>query len=181
MGKIGVLLYTLAQIVALVFAVVGTPIEMFRFKHEVDGDTPCVTLWGIKNKCSSTSYDVKVDDDLMFLGCSSRQDHFKAAEAFAIISICIIAGAAAFGFIQCCCCVCCQFLLYLLNICTIATLCIAWALMANVYNSNSDKSVATVMCHALKDEDFKYGAGFALLVVAWCIVIIDMIFLKLPC
>ncbi|KPI85576.1 amastin-like protein [Leptomonas seymouri] len=86
--KIGILIYSLLQLVVFLFIFVGTPIDMFRPMDENTlGDTPCLTLWGLKEKCYSTTYDARVND--LFEMCPERRARFRAAQAFAIMNIII--------------------------------------------------------------------------------------------
>ncbi|KPI85579.1 amastin-like protein [Leptomonas seymouri] len=66
------------------------------------GDTPCLTLWGLKEKCYSTTYDARVSD--LFEMCPERRARFRAAQAFAIMNIFIYGVACVLGFVQLCCC-----------------------------------------------------------------------------
>lgn len=170
---IGLILYAILQFVAFVFVLVGTPIDMFRSKKEnVLGNTPCLTLWGMKTKCYSTKYDSKLSDT--FGTCTDRINRFRAAEAFAILSIIVFGVACLIGFIMLCCCSCLRWLCLVLNILGIATACITWALMVDAYYTSRNT------CPKL-NITYKYGAGLALFVVGWCLDIIDIIFLMLPC
>jgi len=71
----------------------------------------------------------------MYGNYPERRDPFRAGEAFAIISICVYGVACVFGFIMLFCYSCCRWLSLVLNIASIATACIVWALMAQAYHS----------------------------------------------
>lgn len=174
-GKVGLVFYCALQLCAFVLVLVGTPIDQFRSKDndELIGDTPCLTLWGYKSKCYGTKYDSRTKD--IWALCDDRRTRFQAAEAFAIISIGVFGAAALFGFIQLCCCPCFRWFCLVLNIVGIVTCCVTWACMASEYNTGRG-----IACAALKDG-MRYGAGFALFVTGWCLCIINIVFLMLPC
>lgn len=181
MCKIGIIIYSILQFIAFVFILVGTPIDMFRDKSiNRIGDTQCVTMWGLKTKCYSTKYDTRPKD--MFTSCKGRLDRFRAAEAFAIINIAFYGLGCLFGFIMLCCCLCFRWLCLILNILGI-TSCVSWAIMVYAHSTTSDKvNLPSKANYCLKLKDYyNYGAGFALVVVAWCLDIIAIIFLMLPC
>jgi hypothetical protein len=175
--KIGIIIYSILQFVAFLFILVGTPIDMFRVKGEkVIGNKGCVTMWGYKKKCYSTTYDLKVGK--IFELCKGRKDRFRAAEAFAIINIIIYGVACVLGFVMLCCCHCLRWVCLVLNIFGFTSV-VSWAIMADAYGSKSG-DLGAGYCGKLKTL-YKYGAGFALLVTAWCLDIVNIIFLMLPC
>ncbi|KPA82130.1 amastin-like protein [Leptomonas pyrrhocoris] len=179
--KVGIVIYCILQFIAFLFLLVGTPIDMFRAKNEdTIGNKPCLTMWGTKEKCYSTKYDIRPDD--LFVLCKERRDRFRAAEAFAIIHIVVYLVACILGFVQLCCCSCLRWACLALNILGI-TSCISWAIMADLYLRNSSASLTwsgSPNCYKF-NLAFKYGAGFGLLVTAWCLNIVAMVFLMLPC
>lgn len=178
---VGIAVYCVMQFIALVFIVVGTPIDMFRAKGvDTFGNKACLTLWGSKEKCYSTTYNTKPSE--LFAQCTERRDRFRAAEAFAIISIVVYGVAALLGFIQLCCCHCLRWICLMLNILGIFS-CISWSLMADLYFKNTTSSVtwsASANCYRFS-RDYKYGAGFALLIVGWALNFIAILFLAFPC
>lgn len=171
------ILYTCLEFVAFVLFVVGTPIDMFRRSGEDTlGNTYCISLWGLKKKCYSTTYNYKINT--LWELCSGRKNLFKAAEITAILTILILFVCFMLAFLACCCCkpcTCCiRLLLVPLTIASIGTGAATWGCMASSYNSSNGK------CPAIK-KDWSYGAGFGLLVTAWVINVINMVFLLLPC
>ncbi|KPI85577.1 amastin-like protein [Leptomonas seymouri] len=154
---------------------------MFRRKDEDTlGNTPCLTLWGLKDKCYSTTYDVRVND--LFVMCPERRDRFRAAQAFAIIFIVIFCVECVLGFVQLCCCTCLRWVCLALNILGIFS-CIPWTLMCVMYFRNTESSSdwwRSRNCTRF-NTDYKYGAGFALLVTAWCVNTVNIVFIMLPC
>ncbi|KPA82139.1 amastin-like protein [Leptomonas pyrrhocoris] len=177
--KVGIVIYSILQFIAFLLILVGTPIDMFRAKNEdTIGNKPCVTMWGIKEKCYSTKYDIRPKD--LFALCKGRLDRFRAAEAFAIINIAIYLVACILGFVQLCCCHCLRWVCLLLNILGISAV-VTWAIMADAFGSKSGADRFNIgYCGKLKDFS-KYGAGFGLFVTAWCLDIVNIVFLMLPC
>ncbi|KAK7197472.1 amastin-like protein [Novymonas esmeraldas] len=174
--RIGIIIYAILQFVAFVLVLVGTPIDMFREK-EVDalGNTACLTLWGAKLKCYSTKYDAKTND--LWANCKPRLTRFRAAEAFALISIVLYGVACLFGFIMLCCCSCFRWICLVFNIVGICTSCVTWACMVEAYYRDQGPGITC----AKFEGSLKYGAGFALFVAGWCVNIINIVFLMLPC
>jgi len=138
------------------------------------GNTPCVTLWGLKESCYSTSIAMKPDQ--MFGSCNDRLDRFKAAEAFAIISCVVFAAALLFAVVLVCCCPCLKWICLILNIVGVVTACVVWACMADAYN----KTRGDLFCAAFKTTGYKYGAGFGLFVTGWCLGIVGIVCILLP-
>nr|ACS87803.1 d-amastin [Angomonas deanei] len=177
--KVGIIIYSIVQFIAFLFILVGTPIDMFRAKNvDLIGNTKCLTMWGAKEKCYSTKYDTRIND--LFAFCEGRRDRFRAAEAFAIINIAIYGVACILGFVQLCCCHCLRWVCLVLNILGITSV-VSWAIMSDSFlKRNGTRGLNVVLCGKL-NAYYKYGAGFALFVVAWCLDIINIIFLMLPC
>lgn len=176
-GKVGLVFYCALQLCAFVLVLVGTPIDQFRSKgHDgLIGDTPCLTLWGYKDKCYSTKYDLRTKE--IWALCDDRRTHFLVAEVLSIISIGVFGAAAVFGFIQLCCCSsCCRCVCLLLNILGVGAAGVTWAFMVTEYNIQYDNNA----CFKLKSL-YKYGAGFALFVTGWCLCLVNIVFLMLPC
>ena len=173
--KIGIIIYSILQFIAFLFILVGTPIDMFR-AHEksVWGNTQCLTMWGFKMKCYSNTYDIKPSK--LFPACTGRKDRFRAAEAFAIINIVVYGVACILGFVQLCCCGCLRWVCLVLNIFGITSV-VSWAIMADAHSTKKGDGLG--YCAKLS-VDYKYGAGFALLVTGWCLDIVDIVFLMLP-
>ncbi|CBZ41015.1 uncharacterized protein [Leishmania mexicana MHOM/GT/2001/U1103] len=165
------LVYIILQFIAFFFVLVATPIEIFRLEGP-PGNTVCITLWGRKVPCTSLGYTFF--HERIWIDCRNRLYRFRAAQAFAIISILVYGGAFfasfailyGYSFIRWVC--------LALNIVGIATLCVVWAAMAVTYNKREG------ICITIKDEG-TYGAGFVLFVIAWILDIINTVILLLPC
>ncbi|CBZ25971.1 amastin-like surface protein-like protein [Leishmania mexicana MHOM/GT/2001/U1103] len=168
------LVYIILQFIAFFFVLVATPIDMFRRKDVLpDGTFTCYTLWGFKSDCYFLHYLFTINEE--FSQCPALLHRFRAAQAFAIISILVYGGAFVasfailygYSFIRWVC--------LALNIVGIVTLCVVWAAMAVTYNSNDDSQ-----CLRFKNL-LTYGAGFVLFVIAWILDIINTVILLLPC
>ncbi|XUY37301.1 amastin-like protein, putative [Leishmania panamensis] len=169
---LALLLYVIVQFIAFLFVLVGTPIDMFRPLNERRlGNTPCITLWGSKDECYSSRIDVSLEQ--LWVECPGRRSLFKTAQVFAIISICVYGIAAVLGFIALCCCSCLHWVCLALNLTGAITLCVVWASMVVVYEKADGPCV--------RDKDLSVlGSGFALLVIGWCLDIINIALLLLP-
>ncbi|CBZ40984.1 uncharacterized protein [Leishmania mexicana MHOM/GT/2001/U1103] len=169
------LVYVILQFIAFFFVLVATPIEMFveRNHHLRRRPPDCITLWGVKRGCRSLLYEGYIDQE--FRDCPVVIHRFRAAQAFAIISIFVYGAAFILGSILLYGCSFLRWVCLALNIVGIATLCVVWAAMAVTYNTQEVRS-----CPALKNET-TYGAGFVLFVIAWILDIINTVILLLPC
>ncbi|XQJ24939.1 amastin-like protein [Leishmania guyanensis] len=168
---LALLLYAVLQFIAFLFVLVATPIDMFRLKADGTFDNSlCITLWGLKNKC----YGLKYEDDVFSLWsvCGTRTQRFRAAQAFAIISIFVYGLAAVLGFILLWCCTYLRRVCLALNVTGIVTLCVVWASMAVTYYTLDGQ------CFGMRFR-MKFGSGFVLLVMAWCLDIINIVLLLL--
>nr|CCM20268.1 Putative amastin-like protein [Leishmania guyanensis] len=165
------LLYVIVQFIAFLFVLVGTPIDMF---HQRGGgrfeNTPCITLWGSKDECHSGNYSMDLEE--LWRGCPARQHRFRACQAFAIISIFVYGIAAVLGFLQLCCCSFPRWVCLALNVTGAVTLFIVWASMLVVYYQED------FLCVREKDLSV-LGSGFALLVIAWLLDALNILFLLL--
>ncbi|CAJ1992393.1 Amastin surface glycoprotein [Leishmania donovani] len=170
--NIGMFLYAILQFIAFLFVVVATPIDIFLEVIEGTQTDGCLTLWGFKRNCSSTAYLVKSDE--LWANCMGRRNRFRAAQAFAVISIFVYGTAFVLGLIALCCCACLRWVCLALNVAGIATLCIVWASMVVTFNKDEGED-----CPAL-NVITKIGVGLILLVVAWCLDIINIALLLLP-
>ncbi|KAG5493074.1 hypothetical protein GH5_01803 [Leishmania sp. Ghana 2012 LV757] len=171
--KIGLILYVILQFIAFLLVLVGTPLDMFRGSGEqVINKKACITLWGFKNDCHSSKYDNRSDE--LWASCPGRRSRFRAAQAFAVISIFVYGAGCLLGLLSLYCCYWLRWVCLGLNILGIVTLCITWASMVVVFHDSEGD-----MCHNL-DSEAKLAAGFALLLTAWCLDIIDILFLFLP-
>ncbi|CAJ1005159.1 putative Amastin surface glycoprotein [Leishmania naiffi] len=166
------LLYAVLQFIAFLFVLVGTPIDMLRQRNGGSrfGNTPCVTLWGYKVQCYNSTYEASVDR--LWMSCRRRRNAFRAAQAFAVISIFVYGLAAAFGFIALWCCSRLRWVCLALNISGVITLCVVWATIVVTYYKADD------LCDSENLISF-FGSGFVLLVMAWCLDIINIVFLLL--
>ncbi|TPP49077.1 Amastin surface glycofamily protein [Leishmania donovani] len=172
--RIGMILYVIFQFLAFLLVLVGTPIDMFRVKELGRfANTPCLTLWGGKEECYSTMYDVSYEE--LWANCTHRRLQFRVAASLAVISIVVYGLAFILGFIALCCCVFFRWVCLTLNILGFGTLGVVWALMVVAYYKDDG-----LFCPRVSSR-FDFGFGFILLVVAWCLNTIDIFFLLLEC
>ncbi|CAJ1992390.1 Amastin surface glycoprotein [Leishmania donovani] len=167
------LVYAILQFIAFFFVLVATPLGMFLLKKAYRRHNLgiCYTLWGVKNNCTDLTITASYDN--LWGLCPGRRDRFRAAQAFAVISIFVYGTAFVLGLIALCCCACLRWVCLALNVAGIATLCIVWASMVVTFNKYEGPG-----CPAM-NELTAFGAGFALLVVAWCLDIVNIVFLLL--
>ncbi|CAJ1039105.1 putative Amastin surface glycoprotein [Leishmania shawi] len=169
--NIALLVYVVLQFIAFLFVLVATPLDMFRFKPNFRRIEGCVTLWGHKTVCNSMFYDRNLYEAWGI--CPSRLMRFRVADAFAIISIVVYGAAFILGVIMLFCCSCLRFVCVLLNIVGAVTVCVVWATMVVTFFKDDDED-----CPALQGFA-QYGVGFALLIIAWVLDVINIIFLVL--
>ncbi|CAM37199.1 amastin-like protein [Leishmania braziliensis MHOM/BR/75/M2904] len=167
------LLYAIFQFIAFLFVLVATPLDMFRVKELGRfGSTPCLTLWGGKENCNDLKSDTSYHELWSF--CLERFSRFRLAQVFAVISIFVYGSAALLGFIVVFCCICLRWVCLALNITGAVTVCVVWVLMVfDYYNAEG-------LCPAINTR-FNFASGFALLLAAWCLDIINIVFLLIPC
>ncbi|CAJ1013910.1 Amastin surface glycoprotein, putative [Leishmania lindenbergi] len=171
---IGLLIYVVVQFVAFLFVLVATPIDMFRIRPRFTfAPNQCLTLWGIKNNCSTTVYDIRSDS--RWATCTPRRDRFRVAQAFAVISIFVYGAAFVLGVIMLFCCRWFRWVCLALNSVGAVTVCIVWACMAVSYNRDEGTG-----CQELRIV-YSYGAGFVLLLLAWVLDILNIPVLLFLC
>eukprot|EP00796_Vickermania_ingenoplastis_P006096 gene6096-biopygen3902 len=166
-GTVGAIIFTALEVVVLALTVIGTPIQQFKPKY---GGNHCFTLWGYKADCGSTTYTIRGKDAF---GCAQRKNNMVGAAVFAIASIVFSLILVLYGVMVILHC-CTSFLLpVILSILTAGTLLVCWACVAGVFNNRMCK-------HQVTDGKYKewydYGAGFALIVVAWCVQVVNVVF-----
>nr|CAJ2471557.1 unnamed protein product [Leishmania braziliensis]CAJ2471559.1 unnamed protein product [Leishmania braziliensis]CAJ2472184.1 unnamed protein product [Leishmania braziliensis]CAJ2472185.1 unnamed protein product [Leishmania braziliensis]CAJ2472186.1 unnamed protein product [Leishmania braziliensis] len=171
--SVGIAVYAVVQFIAFLLVLVGTPIDMYRFRPRfITQNTTVTTLWGVK--MGGFNLTNVITSDYLWRRCTNRRDRFRVAQVFAVISIFVYGAAAALGFMMLYCCSVFRLFCLALNIVGALTLCIVWA--------------AVVVTYYVKDNEFcwkesvfsTYGAGFVLLVLAWILDIVNIAFLLLP-
>nr|CAJ2465524.1 unnamed protein product [Leishmania braziliensis] len=170
--NIALLVYAVLQFIAFFFVLVATPIDMFRSRGHIGEFPSCLTLWGFKRDCYSISADGTPSE--IWAECPGRLMRFRIAEALAIVSIFVYGAAFALGVVMLFCCSCLRFVCVALNILGVATLCVVWAAMAQIYHQDEIET-----CPALQIS-MNYGGGFTLFVLAWVLDILNIFFLLLP-
>ncbi|PBJ70058.1 amastin [Trypanosoma cruzi cruzi] len=173
MSKLGAILYGAVGFLAFLFVLVGTPIDQFRVRgKKATGNTPCITLWGIKEDCHNTKYELTIGE--VFRACPSVLRLFRMAEAFSIISILLLLAATALG-------VAAHFYLKtlkifatLLLVVSIVTVGLVWIPMAYFYNRGVDNCFEGPLKKILK-----YGGGFVIIVIGWCLIFVAVVLLRM--
>ncbi|XQJ30330.1 amastin-like surface protein, putative [Leishmania guyanensis] len=173
--SVGLLIYAVVQFVAFLLVLVATPIDIFWFGDDGFTASPnrCYTLWGYKQKCSNTYYSLTLDE--LYPLCPARRNRFRAAQAFAVISIFVYGAAFVLGVIMLLCHRRFRWVCLALNSVGVVTLCIVWASMAMTYNRDEGRG-----CPAEKDY-FSYGTGFYFFLLAWLLDIANIPVLLFLC
>ncbi|CBZ24108.1 putative amastin-like protein [Leishmania mexicana MHOM/GT/2001/U1103] len=170
--KLGVIVYVVLQLIAFVFVMIGTGVDMFYIKPElIVGHRFCVTLWGAKDDCRKPKITLPLD--VGWGDCPRVRDNFRLAQVFAIISVFVYGFAFLFGFLLLYCCALFRWLCLALNIVGAVTAGVVWALMVMTYRIQEPK------CQPLSLA-YNFGTGFGLFVFAWVLDILNIIFLMLP-
>ncbi|CAD2218401.1 amastin-like protein [Angomonas deanei] len=191
--KVGAVIYVALQVIILLFTIFGVCFDQFRPRKEFKEVVPCISLWKVKTagkSCISGPNTGNTKD--LFPLCKKRSTRIKSAEGLGIVSIVLVLVALILGCIRLCCCSALRFVNLVLNIITIATLCVVWAQIAAIYNGNDfkkDDLIKDNACRKVKDivvevdgpSIYKYGSGFGLAVTAWCLQVINTIVGMLPC
>ncbi|KPI84070.1 amastin-like protein [Leptomonas seymouri] len=201
---VGLIVYSVLQFIALLLVVVATPISMYKMNDgwrdklypELASSSKqlCVSAWGMKLGCNQKGYHNR---DFTSTFCYRVRVNFKIVEAFCIMTI----GFMVFGLVM-------GILSIFQKVGKGATgsigtfamvLCVVpWGIIAGMYYQKpccettgwgtNDKSVN---CRGnntnIVDEDipgFKdmgsYAAGFGLLVAAWAIQVVAIVFAFVP-
>ncbi|KPA80047.1 putative amastin [Leptomonas pyrrhocoris] len=201
---VGLIIYCVLQFVALLFVVIATPIAMFKMNNEwrnkvypqlaSSSKQLCVSAWGMKLGCSQTGY---YNRDFTHTFCYRVRVNFKVVEAFCIMTIGFMVLGLAMG------------LLSVMQKVTKGSagaigafamlLCIVpWSIIAGMYYQkpccettgwNTDNKVRNCQGNNtnIVNEDipgFKtmgnYGPGFGLLVAAWALQVVGIVFAFAP-
>ncbi|CBZ24110.1 putative amastin-like protein [Leishmania mexicana MHOM/GT/2001/U1103] len=170
--KLGVIVYVVLQLIAFVLLMIGTGVDMFYIKPDFSfGWRVCVTLWGGKDDCRKPK--ITITSDFQWALCPRLRDNFRAAEAFAIISIFVYGFAFLFGFLLLYFCALFRWVCLTLNIVGAVTAGVVWVLMVVTYRIKDPK------CEKLSIA-YNFGTGFGLILCAWVLDILDLIFLLVP-
>ncbi|EPY24888.1 amastin-like protein [Strigomonas culicis] len=198
-ARISSIFYVILECIILLVIVFGTAFDQFRLStadsnatvtaqfESTFNDGSCVTLWGAKQKCYSGGYSLN-GTKAFWDNCPARQRLFRAAEVLSIVSVGLVAISVVLGFFFLCCCACMRYFLFVLSLLSFVSLCVTWAIMAGSYSKaqDTDATVAASLldaltCDAMKSQNFRYGAGFGLLVAGWGLQFFNCIIILLPC
>lgn len=158
------------ECVVLVLTVVGTPIAQFRPSGV---SSSCITLWGYKMDCGSTKYTAR---GISAFGCGQAKNNMTAAAAFSIMAIVVILFTILWALLRVARLVYVVWMLPILSIVGGFLLLVCWACVAGVYTIPmcGFDSAGRRSYHAL---GYNYGAGFGLMVAAWVLQCLLVIFL----
>lgn len=184
MGRVGTILFTILEFFAFALVIVGTPIDVFRKDGESsDSNTECLTMWGYKEKCYSTSLTLKFTSNT-FLNCPSRFRLFQCSQACSIITILLFFMNFLLGLVSCCCAGGnCAFtcIIYFFSALAFLTAAAVWIPLSVLFLSGSnDKTSIYDLCEAL-NRNYIYGIGFFLVLSGWVGHTVGSIFLSFPC
>ncbi|KAK7199375.1 amastin-like surface protein-like protein [Novymonas esmeraldas] len=159
---IGAVVFTVLQFIVFLFVIVATPVAQFDPKS----GSGCWTLFGFKNSCGSPGLD---RTGTAAFGCVQRRNNMNGGAAFAIISIFTTLVALVFGVLMLLRISCAVFLPLLFTCLSVITILISWACVAGAYSIK--------MCNVYFYNGVNYGAGFGLMVTAWCLQVINVVVL----
>lgn len=165
--------YAFWQFIAFVLVGLGTFIDMFRQENEERfGNTPCISLWGFKMMCySSTLNDSSFS---MFHKCPAKANCFLTAQLFAQISLVVVGSAAVVGITLLLCYPCLRWVCLLLNITVAVTG--GFVVGCMVYANYNDFGTSSFCLR--QEVGYKFGIGFQLLTAGWCLNTINTFFLN---
>lgn len=167
---LAVKIYCLLEFIVLFCIVVGTPTAQFVPQG---GGCGCFTMWGYKPNCGRTHYSSR---GINAFGCGQRKDNMTASAVFAIASIAAVLLAFLYGalmYLK----KCSGFLIpALLTLIASATLLVCWACIAGVYNNSMCNCSNCSRGGKFKNLGYEYGFGFVLVVIAWCVQVLNCFF-----
>ncbi|KPI82786.1 amastin-like surface protein-like protein [Leptomonas seymouri] len=167
---IGAIIFTALQFIVLLFVVVSTPIDQLKSKST----SGCWTFWGAKSRCKNTDHSAT---GTQAFGCAHRRNNMSGGGAFAIISILTTLTAFIFGVLMLLRIPCAVIIPLFLTCLSVVTILISWACIVGVY---TERMCSTEGSKGTKMSDFMdYGAGFGLMVAAWCFQVINVVVLVL--
>ncbi|SYZ65189.1 amastin-like_surface_protein [Leishmania braziliensis MHOM/BR/75/M2904] len=166
------LLYAVLQIIAFLLVLVATPLEMFRITDNLSVVNGYYSLWGSQQSVGNLSFFSP--SSTLWSACPGRLMRFRLAQALAVLSIFIFGAAAALGVVMLFCCPLLRWICVMLNILGAVTVCVVWAAMVLTYFTNEGRTCPALMTLT------KFSVGFALLVAAWVLDLINITFLVVP-
>eukprot|EP00796_Vickermania_ingenoplastis_P001182 gene1182-698_t len=202
-NMIGGVIFTVLQFLTLVFVTVGTPLPVFKSKIN-DSCLTMWGLKKDCSKTTyyiPTKGDVlwiKNDSDRMDVyGCKDRKDRVVAASALSIVSIVLALVLLIFGVLMIISVCSASIVTIVMCLLSVGTLCATFALIADVYGHKycnwcenllfggeygSDYEYDGTECVPLNDGKlpvkggrWKYGEGFALIVVAFVFQVLNLL------
>ncbi|AIN97655.1 amastin-like surface protein, putative [Leishmania panamensis] len=166
------LLYAALQFIAFLLVLVATPLDMFRITDNQSIVNGYFSLWGSRQSVGDLSFFSPIT--ILWAACPGRLMRFRVAQALAVLSILVYGAAAVLGVVILFCCPLLRWICVMLNIMGAVTVCVVWAAMVLTYFTDEGRT-----CPALHSFTV-YGVGFALLVAAWVLDLINITFLVVP-
>lgn len=167
-------IFTIIELVVMALATMSTPIQHFDLRGDWQGKKPCYTLWGYKSDCGSIKYDAT---GTAAWECAHRRNNIMTGAVFAVVSVVLSVTVVVLGILMVCNCFRSLLIPLVGSIATSVTLLISWVCVCSVYT--------TSMCGGAnyKGSKFsattKYAAGFYLLVTAFAVQIVNLVFVVL--
>lgn len=169
MRHIPLIVFSVIEFVILVLLVTATPLP--QYGNSSSNSKACYTMWGFKEKCSGSTYDARGTDAWL---CSQRTNAMTAVIVFTIASIILT-------FIILVLCLVVLLLgprhviiapaLYALL--SVLTLLVPWAMTLHVFTT-SMCSGYNYSAYKMK-SDWHLASGFALLVAAWGLQLLNVL------
>lgn len=168
--KIATGVYTVAQFVIGIFAIVGTCITHYAPKNT----NACYTFWGYKEDCSKHEYTTV---GIEAFGCTQRMYTMRAAAAFSFGASLVALVTVIYGITLFFGCTERYLVAFLLaTMCSIGLL-VSWACLAGVYNLSMCVCTDCKYQGPFKDLHLNYGPGFYLILVAWVMEMCNVAFI----
>nr|CAJ2465525.1 unnamed protein product [Leishmania braziliensis] len=166
------LLYAVLQFIAFLLVLVATPLEMFRITDNLSIVSGYYSLWGSGQRVGNLSFFSS--SATLWADCPGRLMLFRLAQALAVLSIFVFVAAATLGVVMLFCCPLLRWICVMLNILGAVTVCVVWAAMVLTYFTNEGRTCPALMTLT------KFSVGFAILVAAWVLDLINITLLVVP-
>lgn len=162
-------LFTLVELTVVAFTVMGIPIQQINKGGTWPGKKPCYTLWGFKSDCGSVKYDTT---GLLTWECAHRHNVMTLACISAVASAAMSLLLVLIGALMVCNCSKHYLLPAALSTIVAVMLLVCWACIASVYTSKMCGG-SNYSGSRLRDGGNTYAVGFVVLVIAWCLQVVN--------
>lgn len=180
------------QVMAFVLTVIATPLDVFRNKHPRSyipdsKQRACYSMWGYKRcgpRRSISSFSVSgstVPLPMSGYICAAYRSRLRASAAFSVVGIFFALLTIVF-IVLAMCKVMKTFVPALLALLSMVFLLVCWACMSGTYHkscvwSHRGPGLIIVSKKEKMQDEYNYGAGFAIMVAAWGLELITSIML----